>query len=411
LTKSIKKGSLFLGENRLNLSKKGEPMIMLQRVIKLLKNVNLQIRTYVVCLMLTSGRKNCAEMARAVGVSQKRLYSFLAAGKDNSKEIEKHLIEFAKSTRDKKVKRTIVVDPTSLLKRYAQLMEKLCYDRDGCTKHTEKMIVPVCVSVVDENVKIPLNVDFWVQQKARGKKKYRSKVKIAQDLILYSISQGIEFDFVSLDGAFPTPDMFVFFQKTKLRFIMRIPCNRCVVTSDGKTRQLRHISALKLLRNSREKTIKAELYGETYFFTAHKRKKRFGGWETVFLVSNMDLPAKEQVEAFNQRWPQEKINRTSKQKFGMHQCHALALSKQKAHIMAGYLAQAIIEVANIDKQAQSVDEVVNIFRINHFDDLVEVIRKPPKIKSQPRAECIEVSSQNQVQNFYNNAGEFSVLTM
>ena len=66
-------------------------MIMLQRVIKLLKKVNLEIRTYVVCLMLTSGKKNCAEMARTVGLSEKRLYAFLSEAKDNSAEIEKHL--------------------------------------------------------------------------------------------------------------------------------------------------------------------------------------------------------------------------------------------------------------------------------------------------------------------------------
>ena len=192
---------------------------------------------------------------------------------------------------------------------------------------------------------------------------------------------------------------------------MRIPCNRCVVMSNGKRLQLRNIPELKLLRNERAKTIKAALYGEIYFFTSYKRKKRFGGWETVFLVSNMDLLARQQVEACNLRWPQEKINRTSKQKFGMHQCQMLELSKQKAHIMAGYLAQGIIEIANIDKQAQSVDEIVNIFRSNHFDELVEVITKPPKIKPQTKAECIEVSSQNHVQNFYKNTGEFNVLNM
>ena len=87
-------------------------MIMLQRVINLLKNVNTEIRNYVVCLMLTSGKKNCAEMARTVGISQKMLYAFLSNAKDNSATIEKHLIEFAKATRDKKVKRTAVIDPT-----------------------------------------------------------------------------------------------------------------------------------------------------------------------------------------------------------------------------------------------------------------------------------------------------------
>lgn len=384
-------------------------MIMLQRVLNLLENVNIKIRTYVVCLMLTPGPKTCAEMARTVGVSQKRLYAFLAAGKNNSTEIESDLIEFAKSTRDKKIKRTLVIDPTAIIKRYAQLMEKLCYDKDGCTKNIEKVLVPVCISVVDQNVKIPLNLDFWVQRKARGKRKYRSKVEIAQELILYLITKGIEFDYVSLDGAFPVPHMFEFFKQDEQRFTMRIPRSRCVVTSDGKRMQLQHVPALKLTRNSREKTIKAKLYGETYFFTAHKRKKRFGGWETVFLVSNMDLPAKQQVEAFNLRWPQEKINRTSKQKFGMHQCQALASQKQKAHMMAGYLAHTIIEIANIDKQAQSVDAAINILRKYHFDDLIGTIRKSPQKEHRYEFDCIEVSPQNSIQNFYNNAGEFNIL--
>jgi hypothetical protein len=361
--------------------------------------------------MLTSGRKNCAEMARTVGISQKRLYAFLSNAKDNSAEIEKHLIEFAKSTRDKKVKRTIIVDPTALIKRYAEFMERLCYDIDGCTKNIEKVIVPVCASVVDKNIKIPLNVDFWMQRKARGKRKYRSKVEIAQELISYLTLKGIDYDFVSLDGAFPTPNMFTYFQRTKYSFTMRIPKSRCVVTSDGKRMQLQYIPALKLTRNTREKTIKAELYGETYFFTAYKRKKRFGGWETIFLVSNMDLPAKQQVESYNLRWPQEKINRTSKQKFGMHQCQVLALTKQKAHIMAGYLAHTIIEAANIDKQAQSVDKVVNNLRQHHFDDLAELIRKSPKNKPSHVIDHIEDFAQNRIQKIYNNAGEFSVLSM
>jgi len=73
---------------------------MLQRVINLLKNVNIKIRPYVVCLMLTPGKKNCSEMARTVGISEKKLYAFLSKAKDNSAEIEKHLIEFAKTTQD-----------------------------------------------------------------------------------------------------------------------------------------------------------------------------------------------------------------------------------------------------------------------------------------------------------------------
>jgi len=222
------------------------------------------------------------------------------------------------------------------------------------------------------------------------------------------VSKGIEFDFVSLDGAFPTPDMFVFFQQNNFKFIMRIPRNRSITVHGEKRMQLQHIPSLKLTRNTREKTIKAELYGETYFFTAHKRKKRFGGWETVFLVSNMDLAAKEQVAAFNLRWPQEKINRTTKQKFGMHQCQALTLPKQKAHIMATFLAHTILEIAKNDKQEESVDKIVNILRQHHFDDLAALIRKPAILKPKQTTDSDASLFQNHIQNFYKNVGESNV---
>ena len=125
----------------------------------------------------------------------------------------------------------------------------------------------------------------------------------------------------------------------------------------------------------------------------------------------MNLPAKEQVESYNLRWPQEKINRTSKQKFGMHQCQALALSKQKAHIMAGYLAHTIIEIANIDKQEESVDKIVNNLRQHHFNDLAVLIRKTPKTKHIPKIDYIEDFAQNYIQNSCNNTGESNAFMM
>ena len=193
---------------------------------------------------------------------------------------------------------------------------------------------------------------------------------------------------------------------------MRIARNRCVVTGDGKA-QLKHVRSLRITRNSREKMIKAKLDGKTYFFTAQKRKKLGGGWETVFLVSNMNLSAKKQIEAFDLRWPQEKINRTTKQKFGMNQCQAVQASKQKAHIMAGYLAHGIIEVAKNDKQSKqshaSVDEIVNELRMYHFDYLASLIRKPIKSKSIVKTDPAVNSFQNHVQNFHNNVGEYNDL--
>lgn len=383
-------------------------MCTLQRVINLLEKVNPSIRTYVVCLMISSGRKNCADMARSVGISPKPLYAYLANAKTNSKEIEKMLFAYANETRVDGVKRTLVIDPTAIIKRYAKSIENLCYDKDGCTKHVEHVLVPVYASVVDENIKIPLCLDFWVQQKITGKKRYKSKVEIAQELITDLKGKGLKFDFVSLDGAFPTPSMFAFFKKDKHKFIMRIPRSRCITTKDGKRMQLKHCPELKLMRNAREKTIQAELHGDTYFFTAYKRQCKNGGWEVVFLVSNMDMPAKDQVAAFNLRWPMEKINRTTKQKLGSTQCQALQASKQRAHILAGFLALSILEVAQNDKQKKNVDEMVNFIKKSHFNDLLELIANHERHESKRNVDPVAKQFQNQFQNLSNNTYESNV---
>lgn len=383
-------------------------MCTLQRVINLLKNVNTSIRTYVVCLILSNGRKNCADMARSVGISSKPLYAYLSNAKVHSREIEDILFDYAKKTRIEGVKRTLVLDPTAIIKRYASLIENLCHDRDGCTRHVERCLVPIYASVVDANVKIPLSLDFWVQEKITGKKRYKSKVEITQDLITNLKGKGLDFDFVSLDGAFPTPDMFVFFKKNGLKFTMRIPKSRCIITQDGKRMQLKYCPGLKTMRNAREKTIQAKLYGDTYFFTAHKRPCKGGGWETVFLVSNMDLSAKDQVAAFNLRWPMEKINRTTKQKFGSAQCQVIEASKQRAHILAGFLALSILELAQKDKQKKSVDEVVNFIKKFHFNDLLALITNHKKHKSVHSTDLVAKHIQNDVQNFSNNTYETDI---
>jgi len=307
--------------------------------------------------------------------------------------------------------RALVLDPTAIIKRYARSIENLCYDKDGCTKHVEHVLVPVYASVVDENVKIPLCLDFWIQEKVTGKKRYKSKAKITRNLISSLIKNGLKFDFVSLDGAFPAPEMFSFFKEDSLKFIMRIPRSRCITTTDGRRMQLKNCSGLKLMRNEREKTIQAKLYEDTYFFTAQKRQCKNGGWEVVFLVSNMSLKAKEQVAAFNLRWPMEKINRTTKQKFGSNQCQALSAQKQEAHILAGFLAHSILELEQNDKQKYSVDVMVNYLKESHYDDLMGLITKPSKNKPLDRIDLDAKPLQKRIQKSPRHVDQVRHLSM
>lgn len=64
-------------------------MYMLQSVLNNLKNIKPLIRNYILNLILSNCRKNCASMSEELGSSIKQLYSFLSEHKKHSEEIKK----------------------------------------------------------------------------------------------------------------------------------------------------------------------------------------------------------------------------------------------------------------------------------------------------------------------------------
>lgn len=145
-------------------------MYIIQSVLNHLIKINPIIKTYILSLMLSNGRKNCAAMAHTTNVSSKKLYAFLFDAKTHIQEIEEQLLQLAKTTRNESVQRALIVDPTALIKIYAEKIQKLCYDRSGCTKHTERCLVPIYIALADKNITIPLNLEFLGPRKSYWQK-------------------------------------------------------------------------------------------------------------------------------------------------------------------------------------------------------------------------------------------------
>ena len=374
-----------------------------QRVKKILKNINPLIKNYLICLMVVRGRKNCAAMAKSTNIPEKFLYSFLNDAKNVTGEMDDMLLQLTHKPQLEKSPKAFGVDPTHIIKPYARYIEKLCYDRAGTSKRVEHCLVPIYAMVMDRFATIPLAMKFWIQENLTGKRHYKTKAKLTMALISEARKNKVKFDFVPLDGGYAVPEMLDFFAETKESFVMRIPKSRVITTSDGIRAQLKNHPALKLHRNEREKVVQAKLKGRTYFFVAYKRKDKDGGYETVYLISNMNKPAKELIVAYNMRWPLEKVIRTTKQKFGAMQCQALEIEKQQAHLTAGVLAYAILETANIDKQEKSVDALVNFIRDEHAVDLIMLIENPCKINRRGRPRLDAKPLQNPIYYAKKNA--------
>ncbi|MBD3231451.1 transposase [Candidatus Dependentiae bacterium] len=100
------------------------------------------------------------------------------------------------------------------------------------------------------------------------------------------------------------------------------------------------------------------------FFTAHKRYSNSGkSSNIVYIISSLNIPAKEQAKTYNIRWNIEKMFRTTKQSLGLVDCQCLEIEKQRTHILSVFFAFAKLEEQKIFKRKKSIEQVLMDLRI------------------------------------------------
>jgi len=333
-------------------------MINNYQLVQKLKSI---ITNYAFSIILTKGSKNCSSMAEETGSSSKKLYKFHKEASSNFSIIKDHLIKkVAKHARNSK-KKVLIIDPSNITKRFAKKIDRLAYDFNVIEKQVTKCLSFVAAAWTNGKITIPLDFLFWQNKKKVSPENYKKKSELAIDLIL-QLRGLIKFDYIALDGAFASLFMIDFFTRNNLDFVMRMPKNRVIVTRNGTKAQLKNHPALKLIRNERYKTISACYKGNWCYFTAHKRKTKKGSAEVVFIISSMNIPAKEQALAYGIRWEIEKVFRTIKQSLGVGHCQATSIEKQCAHIFATFLAYTSLIEKKVFKQKKSPEEVLTKIR-------------------------------------------------
>ncbi len=357
-------------------TKKGDLMkYNFQTILSLNFNMYNKIKvtsySYMMALLLTVERKNCSSMSRATQISRVLLYNFLKNADDNTGLMKQYLVDEARELTKKDDSTVLIVDFTQLQKPYAYRIENLSYDRNGCSGRIEKGLSLGAIVLAGKNMTIPLDFCIWKQKKYCEEGKYKTKNELAKDLIREIVSKDIKFKYASFDGAFASEDFLKFLDELEIKFVMKIQANRVIVTKDGSRNQIRKTSTLQLLRNERAKSIKASYKGLSLDFVAHKRRCKDNEWETVYLVGNMNISAKEYVKCYVSRSAVEKMFRTIKQSLGVAQCQVLSGQKQRSHIFATFMAYVFLEQQKIANQKQCPEDIIHLLRSGHCADLVE----------------------------------------
>lgn len=354
--------------------------VLLQNVKKFCKEVKRVITPYFYALLFHKGRKTCSAMSRDLSISRKKIYESFKDAQGKTAVIKDTLRNIANNTQSNGEKRVLAIDGTMIMKAFAEIIQNLAFDYDGVTKRTTQGLSIIVMSLIIGENAFPLDFLYWKNAKKKKgscakNKNYKTKIEIAIELITLCIG-AVLFDYIAMDGAFASELMIAFLESKNLKYIMRIARSR-KVTINGLTMKLSEHPDLKLKRNARAKLAKGSYKGHECTFTVHKRKKKNGTWETYYLVSNMDLNAKEQVEAYSRRWPIDKSFRSCKQYLGLKDCQMLTAQKQTFHIFNVFLAYSLATVEKIAKGKKCVEDIFNELRcpenFQNFNDFIDSV--------------------------------------
>jgi hypothetical protein len=346
---------------------------LFQIVENCVREVKNQVTPYFYGLLFHDGRKNCSSMGRSLNVPAKRIRKSFNNAQSKTEAIRKNLHSLSSKISLEGEIPVLAIDGTMLMKAFAQKIDHLALDYDGVIRRAARGLSLMVISLICGGNTIPLDFSFWenktdkIKSKKRKSKKknirnskYKTKIEMAIELIT-AWKDLVVFSYIAMDGAFLSEEMISFLGNNKLLYTMRAARNRKVIIN-GLQLKLSDQPSLKLIKNERSKSARGFYKGHACVFTAHKRKKRNGKWETFYIISNMELSAKDHVIAYLRRWPIDKSFRTMKQYLGLRDCQMQSGIKQTLHIFNVFMAYAVATTEKIFNGKKSVEEILNKWR-------------------------------------------------
>lgn len=347
---------------------------LFQIVEHCVREVKIQITPYFCGLIFHEGHKNCSSIGRGLNVPEKRIRKSFKNATQKAPSIRSNLQSLAAKLPMIDGVTVLAVDGTMVMKAFAKKIDHLAHDYDGVIRRATRGLSLMIISLISGGNTVPLDFSFWEnktdktgpKKKKPNKKdklnsKYKTKIAMAIELIK-AWKELVVFTYIAMDGAFLSEEMIKFMESEKFLYTMRAARNRKVIIG-GLELKLCDQPSLRLVKNERSKSAKGFYKGHACNFTAHKRKKRNGKWETFYIISNMELTAKDHVVAYSRRWPIDKSFRTMKQYLGLCDCQMRNGIKQTFHILNVFMAYAVATVEKIAKGEKSVEKILNAWRL------------------------------------------------
>lgn len=322
---------------------------MLTKINSFVNCANLaESKPLVIGMLLSNGHRNCVSMSKPLDISHDVIQKIFAAAPESIVELNLFLLSLAITHSKFKEDGYLIVDDTALAKTFAKILEGLGLVHDSSESNTITGYKIVVLCWTNRVVTIPLACAFWLPEESKFKP-YKTKLDLARELIdIYK--NKIDYKAILLDGLYASAEIMNFLEENKIIYYMRLPRNRKVKASPNSIEfKIGDNLAFRLKGNTRSKSFVAYFGEKMRYVTAQKRRKRSGGYETVYIISNEKVDSAKAILIYAIRWAIEKLFRTTKQILGLSDCLARSLQKQKLHVLSSFASYAILESIKLYK--------------------------------------------------------------
>jgi hypothetical protein len=333
---------------------------------------------YTILLITTKERKTCVMLARHSETTHDRLNRLLKYGRECKDYLTQKAIASIKARVEiTGIKGWLVGDDTLINKPFSRYITTSSEQYDTVKHVAEMAICPVVLAWTDGFCTIPIAFREFCNRDVAGDQ-YKSKIQMMIELLNLALLYQISFTAACFDGLYATKELITYCVTNKIPFVMRMKSNS-VICNNSKKASLREHPDLRLRKNNHSQKTSAFWHNIDLFFVAEKIINKNEDSKIVYVVTNIDLPAKELLSAYHQRWNIEKMFRFCKQKLGLKDCQCFAPARQSSHISLVFLSYIFIQQQRLFDKNKTLEDIQRTFCDLKYD--TTTLSKSPAIRN------------------------------
>lgn len=327
----------------------------------MLKSTNL---CYPLLLIMSTGKRSFTALGQIINKSGDTIRRMLNPTRVIFQLLDKIAIRLF---RNKKYL-FLSIDETLIKKMFSRFIEGTDDFFDTKTNTLVMSYKLLVVAITDGKYTIPLRCTFVPSNRAMQNAAVFKEEYVKQLIVEIRALFPDKIVIVTADGAFATKRLLTWAIDSNISVEMRMHSNR-VILYKGKKIKIRDIKDLIPKGRHMARTIQATWHDIPLEITADRRIDKYGEESIVYQVATYTTSPSQHVAAYKNRWPIEKINRTTKQYIGLQECFSTKIDTQLQHVASVLLAYAFAQIEMKKQHFTNPEKAIRYFRRKDFNFL------------------------------------------